>query len=54
MKSIVKFLEVSSKGRCRMAIMADKPFIRRENLVKLEIHSVSSPQTVWGSKTKGK
>lgn len=54
MKGVVKFLEISFQGRCRMAIMADKSFIRRENLVKLEIHSVSSPQTVLGSKTKGK
>lgn len=54
MKSIVEFLEASFKGRCRIAVMADEPFLRRENLVSIEIHLVGGPQTVCGCKTEGK
>lgn len=42
MKHVVKFIEIPFKGRGRMAIMADKHFIRKEDLVKFEIHPVGS------------
>lgn len=54
MKSVIKFLGSSFKGRCRTVIMADEPFIRKGNLANLEIHLPAHPQSVWGSKTKGK
>lgn len=40
MKSIVEFLEVFFKGRCRIVVMVDEFFLRRENLVSIEIYFV--------------
>jgi hypothetical protein len=37
MKGVVKFLDVSLKGKHRLAIRAGEPFIRRENLLKLKV-----------------
>lgn len=54
MKSIIQFLEASFRARCRIAIMADEHFVRRNNLLNLEIHLLGHPQIVWGSKTEGK
>ena len=45
MKSIVKFLEASFNVRYRITVMEDDPFVRKDNLTKLEIQPVSGPQT---------